>query len=94
MKVVHKILLLKKQLADNDSTINSYFSYVNEIRDNLRMISKEQDLILNFQGSPEVINVENIDLIQELKTLGGLMSENENKKSKKKRKSKREKIAY
>ena len=74
-----EILLLKKQLADNDSTINSYFSYVNEIRENLRMISNEQDLILNLQGNPEVISVDNIDLIEELKTLGGLMSENENK---------------
>ncbi len=43
------------------------------------MISKEQDLILNLQGNPEVISVDNIDLIQELKTLGVLMSENENK---------------
>ena len=59
--------------------MNSYFSYVNEIRENLQMITKEQDLIINLQGSPEVISVDNIDLIQELKTLGALMSENENK---------------
>jgi len=74
-----EILLLKQKLADNDSTINSYFSYVNEIRENLHMITKEQDLILNLQGNPEVISVDNIDLIEELKTLGALMSENENK---------------
>ena len=74
-----EILSLKQQLADNDSTMNSYFSYVNEIRENLHMISKEQDLILNLQGNPEVISVDNIDLIQELKTVGVLMSENENK---------------
>lgn len=74
-----EILSLKQQLAENDSTMNSYFSYVNEIRENLHMISKEQDLILNLQGNPEVISVDNIDLIQELKTLGVLMSENENK---------------
>ena len=74
-----EILSLKQQLAENDSTMNSYFSYVNEIRENLHMISKEQDLILNLQGNPEVISVDNIDLIQELKTVGVLMSENENK---------------
>jgi len=74
-----EILSLKQQLAENDSTMNSYFSYVNEIRENLHMISKEQDLILNLQGNPEVISVDNIDLIQELKTVGALMSENENK---------------
>ncbi len=74
-----EILSLKQQLAENDSTMNSYFSYVNEIRENLHMISKEQDLILNLQGNPELISVDNIDLIQELKTLGVLMSENENK---------------
>ena len=74
-----EILLLKKQLAENDSTMNSYFSYVNEIRENLHMISKEQGLILNLQGNPEVISVDNIDLIEELKTLGALMAENENK---------------
>ena len=66
-------------MAENDSTMNSYFSYVNEIRENLHMISKEQELILNLQGNPEVISVDNIDLIQELKTVGVLMSENENK---------------
>ena len=27
-----EISLLKQQLAENDSTMNSYFSYVNEIR--------------------------------------------------------------
>jgi hypothetical protein len=75
----NEILSLKQQLADNDSTMNSYFSYVNEIRENLQMISKEQELIINLQGNPEVISVDNIDLIQELKTLGELMSENENK---------------
>ena len=74
-----EISLLKQQLAESDSTINSYFSYINEIRDNLQMISKEQELIVNLQGNPEVISVDNIDLIQELKTLGVLMSENENK---------------
>ena len=74
-----EISLLKQQLAESDSTMNSYFSYVNEIRDNLQMISKEQELIINLQGNPEVISVDNIDLIQELKTLGVLMSENENK---------------
>jgi hypothetical protein len=73
-----EILFLKQQIAENDSTMNSYFSYVNEIRENLHMISNEQDLILNLQGNPEVISVENIDLIEELKTLGALMSENEN----------------
>jgi len=75
----NEILSLKQQLADNDSTMNSYFSYVNEIRENLQMISKEQELIINLQGNPEAISVDNIDLIQELKTLGLLMSENENK---------------
>ena len=75
----NEILLLKKKLAENDSTMNSYFSYVNEIRENLHMISKEQGLILNLQGNPEVISVDNIDLIEELKTLGALMAENENK---------------
>ena len=61
----NEILFLKQQLAENDSTMNSYFSYVNEIRENLHMISKEQDLILNLQGNPEVISVDNIDLIEE-----------------------------
>jgi hypothetical protein len=75
----NEILFLKQQLADNDSTMNSYFSYVNEIRENLHMISKEQNIIINLQGNPEEINVDNIDLIEELKTLGALMSENENK---------------
>lgn len=75
----NEILSLKQQLAENDSTMNSYFSYVNEIRENLQMISKEQELIINLQGNPEVISVDNIDLIQELKTLGVLMSANENK---------------
>ncbi len=75
----NEILSLKQQLAENDSTMNSYFSYVNEIRENLQMISTEQELIINLQGNPEVISVDNIDLIQELKTLGVLMSENENK---------------
>ena len=74
-----EILFLKQQLAENDSTVNSYFSYVNEIRENLHLITNEQDLILNLQGNPEVISVDNIDLIQELKTLGALMAENENK---------------
>ena len=74
-----EILFLKQQLAENDSTVNSYFSYVNEIRENLHLINNEQDLILNLQGNPEVISVDNIDLIQELKTLGALMAENENK---------------
>ena len=74
-----EILSLKQQLAENDSTMNSYFSYVNEIRENLHVISKEQDLILHLQENPEVISVDNIDLIEELKTLGVLMSENENK---------------
>lgn len=74
-----EILFLKQQLAENDSTVNSYFSYVNEIRENLQLISNEQGLILNLQGNPEVISVDNIDLIQELKTLGALMAQNENK---------------
>jgi hypothetical protein len=72
-----EILFLKQQLAENDSTVNSYFSYVNEIRENLQLISNEQGLILNLQGNPEVISVDNIDLIQELKTLGALMVQNE-----------------
>ncbi len=75
----NEILSLKQELAENDSTMNSYFSYVNEIRENLHMISNEQDLILHLQENPEMISVDNIDLIEELKTLGVLMSENENK---------------
>lgn len=70
---------LKQQLAERDSTVNSYFQFVNEIRQNLDLINQEQGLILNLQGNPEVINVDNIDLIEELKTLGALMADNENK---------------
>ena len=74
-----EISSLKQQLIEKDSTINSYFAFVNEIRQNLNLITKEQSLILNLQGNPEVISVDNIDLIEELKTLGALMADNENK---------------
>ena len=66
----NEILSLKQELAENDSTMNSYFSYVNEIRENLHMISNEQDLILHLQENPEMISVDNIDLIEELKNTG------------------------
>lgn len=72
-------LALKRELAEKDSTINYYASYVNKIRNNLDLIKEREGLILNRKSNPEMLNTENTDLIQDLEILGQLMAENESK---------------
>lgn len=72
-------LHLKRELADKDSTINYYVSFVNEVRSNLGLIQQKHGVIMTRKSNPEMLNVENPDLIEELKTIGELMADSESK---------------
>jgi len=72
-------LQLKREITDRDSTINQYVRFINEIRTNLDMIRSKQGLIVSQQLHPENIDVSNENLVEDIKTISQLMSDNEAK---------------
>ena len=70
-------LLLKRERSENDSVVNMYSSYINDIRQNLKAIRNQENLIITEKRDPENLNVDNTDLIEEIGIIGNLMAENE-----------------
>ncbi len=72
-------LILKRELAAKDSTIDYFASYMNEVRTNLDLIRDKQGLIISYQANPEMLTADNPDLIEDIKVLAQLMADNKSK---------------
>lgn len=68
-------LMLKREISANDSIVNSYASYINQIRENLHQIRDHKGLITIDKKNPEQISIDNA--IQEIEIIGNLMVEND-----------------
>jgi len=70
---------LKLELAAKDSTITNYIGYVNDIRANLNLIKDKQRFIINKKTGNETLKADDASLVEEIKLLGQLMADNQNK---------------
>ena len=68
-------LLLKREISENDSIVNSYASYINKVRENLHQIREHKGLIVIDKKNPEQLSIDNA--IQEIEIIGNLMVEND-----------------
>jgi len=69
-------LMLKREISQNDSIVNSYASYINQIRENLHQIRDHKGMVTIDEKNPEQISIDNA--IQEIEIIGNLMVENNN----------------
>jgi len=69
-------LINARKLNSKDSVVNSYALYINEIRNNLAKIKKQELLIIDEKSGTENLSIENLDLVEEIEIIGNLMLEN------------------
>jgi hypothetical protein len=70
---------LKHQIMVKDSMYNYYASYMNDIKSNLDLIQGKQKTIFDKQANPEMLSVEDPNLIADIQNLGVLLNENKSK---------------